>query len=273
VVAAQTSVFKTCETDWTGDAPAMLRLLESVSGVPRPGSRILEVGCGIGHAVATMLSAGYDAWGVDLVEYWGKDAQLYWKIDPSPPDKKVLSRLSLAQEVPYTLPYPDDSFDHVVSCEVFEHVDDRVAVFREIGRVLRPGGVSAHIYPGRWVPLIEGHINVPISPFCKNKAWLKAAALLGFRSVRQRGMGWREVYRANIAQMRITHYSSRQRVIREANAAGLSARFAERDYVQRAGTGWTTLYTTLSRFGLAPIAFLMARMKLENMLVLTKPTA
>jgi SAM-dependent methyltransferase len=273
VVAAQTSVFKTHETDWTGDAPAVLRLLEAASGPLKHGARILEVGCGIGHAVRTMLAAGYDAWGVDLVEYWGKDAHLYWKIDPSPPGEEVRSRLSLAQEEPYALPYPDDTFDYVVSCEVFEHVDNRAAVFAEIGRVLKPGGLSVHIYPGKWVPLMEGHINVPLSPFCKSKTWLKLAAWLGFRSVRQRGMGWREVYRANLAQMQITHYSSRRSVLREARSAGLAARFAERDYVLRAGTGWTRLHRLLSRCGIGPLAFAVARTKLENMLVLSKPMA
>lgn len=271
MAAAQQGLFKTSEVDWGGGVVPLLRLLKAAAGSPQPGARILDFGCGIGNGTATLLASGYDAYGVDVHEYWGRDAELYWKRDPNPHPAKVLDRLSVATLEPYRLPYPDNTFDHVVSCEVFEHVDDRHAAFAEIERVLKPGGTSVHVFPKRWVPLFEGHINVPLSPLCKNRGWLLMAALAGFRSVRQQGMSWREVYRANIAQMKITHYASRPKILREAHAAGLDARFAEFDYVARAGTGWTELHRRLSRYGMGAFAFLAAAVKLENMLVLTKP--
>ena len=40
-----------------------------------------------------------------------------------------------------TLPFPAARFDAVLTCLVFEHIDDADAAIAEVGRVLRPGGV------------------------------------------------------------------------------------------------------------------------------------
>lgn len=68
------------------------------------------------------------------------------------------------------LTFPDESFDLCTSTEVFEHVEDDMAGFREIRRILRPGGVLVFTVPmsdspntverarrenGNWVHLLE----------------------------------------------------------------------------------------------------------------------
>ena len=48
------------------------------------------------------------------------------------------------------IPWDDSSFDVVVSDNVLEHLDDPESVFREVRRVLRPGGVFLAKTPNRW---------------------------------------------------------------------------------------------------------------------------
>jgi len=50
------------------------------------------------------------------------------------------------------LPFPDGSFDAVVCTVSVEYLVDPFAVFREVGRVLRPGGVFVVTFSNRWFP-------------------------------------------------------------------------------------------------------------------------
>ena len=51
------------------------------------------------------------------------------------------------------LPYPDNSFDFIVSYDVFEHVRDLEVVMSECSRVLRPGGCLLTVFPPFFQPL------------------------------------------------------------------------------------------------------------------------
>lgn len=62
------------------------------------------------------------------------------------------------------LPFPDESFDVVVSNHTIEHVgaeDEQLTHLREIARVLRPDGVGYLASPTRWA-LVEPHFKVPL---------------------------------------------------------------------------------------------------------------
>jgi SAM-dependent methyltransferase len=203
---------KTPEVDPSGGIYPLLGLLGCVTSI-KPGASILDLGCGVGNGVRTLLALGYDAHGVDIFEYWGADAALYWEADPVAPSAEIAARLKVARIDPYALPFADGSFDHVVSAQVLEHVSDLDAVF---------------------------------------------------------GMGWREVYRLNREQMRITHYRSRAQVLRAARRFGLEAWFANDAYVARSGTGWTRLHRALSRVGLGGAAVLAAKLRLQPMLALRR---
>ncbi len=57
------------------------------------------------------------------------------------------------------LSFADGSFDLVVSSEVIEHVGKPDVMMREIGRVLRPGGVAIITFPSEDFPVTYDPIN------------------------------------------------------------------------------------------------------------------
>jgi SAM-dependent methyltransferase len=69
-----------------------------------------------------------------------------------------------AQATAEALPFPDAVFDLVMAMDIIEHVDDDVPVFRELARVLRPGGtlvLSSPLHPDSWTSFddVVGHLR------------------------------------------------------------------------------------------------------------------
>ena len=97
----------------------------------RPG-RVLDWGCGHGHAAHALGQGGLD---VVALEYLPDEPEGSLVRLPHFPDVQAL-----ATREPVTLPFPDASFDAVLSLGVLEHVPDPGGSIGEIHRVLRPGG-------------------------------------------------------------------------------------------------------------------------------------
>lgn len=101
----------------------------------KPDSIILDLGAGAG-IVSQMNFKGLagKVCGVDL--------------DPRVEHNPMLDegRVSDAGEIPYD----DGQFDVVFSDNVLEHLDAPLAVYREVARVLKPGGVFLFKTPNKW---------------------------------------------------------------------------------------------------------------------------
>lgn len=124
--------YKTENPDWDD---SMVLLTNAVK--ERIGNQpiLLDFGCGRGNFVV-------DEIGNVFTEKIGIDASL-----EATTGNTSMSRVVISDGKP--LPFPDGSFDIVLSLWVFEHVEHPDRVFKEISRVLKPGGFFAFVTPNR----------------------------------------------------------------------------------------------------------------------------
>lgn len=122
--------YKTYEKNWD-DLIFRKRILSHI----KPDSLILDLGSGAG-IVSHMHFKGLArrVCGVDL--------------DPRVVNNPMLDegKVSDAGEIPYE----DDIFDVVFSDNVFEHLEVPLQVYKEVARVLKPGGVLLFKTPNKW---------------------------------------------------------------------------------------------------------------------------
>jgi len=108
----------------------------------RPEDRILEIGCGIGTVVNDLGSKGHDITGIDIsceaIEY----------------GRKKYGDIHLEVQAAETLPYEDESFEVVLSFDLFEHIAAIDKHVSEVRRVLRPGGYYLFQTPNRYSNII-----------------------------------------------------------------------------------------------------------------------
>ena len=115
--------------------------------LPRPGEKLLDVGCGLGRDVqrlAHIVGPSGQAVGLDRSEAM---------IDAA--GKTIIGSANVAYAVgdTHALPFPDDWFDGARADRTLQHVDNPAAVLKEMLRVVRPGGRIAVTEPD-WGSLI-----------------------------------------------------------------------------------------------------------------------
>jgi ubiquinone/menaquinone biosynthesis C-methylase UbiE len=104
-----------------------------------PGTRLLEVGCGVGAVLGILGVAfpGVVLAGVDIEARQLECARAHLA--------QLGLQADLRQANALELPWPDASFDHVWMMWFLEHLADPVAALREARRALVPGGALTAI--------------------------------------------------------------------------------------------------------------------------------
>ena len=179
-----------------------ITLIQDLGFKLNPGATVLDLGCGNGSIVRQYRGLGYEAFGCDFTFKTGPDVE---SLQPH-------GLIRLIERMPYRLPFADDSFDLVISDQVFEHVKNYDETLSEIRRVLKPDGVSLHFFPSRYTP-IEPHVHVPLATIIQTRWWLAIWAILGVRAPDQKGMSVRAVTDANQVYLTgHTNYLSRSAI-------------------------------------------------------------
>lgn len=110
--------------------------------------KLLEIGCGSGgitHYFAKNAAQLFDVTGVDIHD-----------------NRQVKEGYHFIKTSGVVLPFPDNSFDVVITNHVIEHVgekDAQVEHLSEIARVLKPGGQGYLAVPNRWM-ITEPHYRL-----------------------------------------------------------------------------------------------------------------
>lgn len=144
----------------------------------RPGQRLLDVSCGVGSLVDLAARRGIDATGIDLAS-----AAII-------AGKRAGARGDLLVGNAEALPFPSDSFDHVVNLGSLEHYDHLDRGAAEMARVLRPDGKAVILVPNGF-----GYLHVlyvwrrgcifddgqPLQRYGTQADWRQALERNGFR--------------------------------------------------------------------------------------------
>ena len=124
---------------------------QMLEGILLGNKSVLDLGCGVGGA-RVLIARHYpvsEVVGADVEDAQIEQASALAKA-------MQLSNVHFRRIEPGALPFGDDTFDVVIAKDVVCHVEEKVTLFRELLRVLRPSGVfiSADWHPG---PQVSKH--------------------------------------------------------------------------------------------------------------------
>lgn len=103
----------------------------------KPGSSLLDVGCGLGDVLfGVPKELGLRLFGFDFAA-----SNVKWAT------KRLAGQAEIKQGSVYEIPFETASMDGAVCLEVLEHIEDDRRGFKDIARVVKPGGIYIMAVP------------------------------------------------------------------------------------------------------------------------------
>ena len=129
---------KKLKTAFYGDVETpQKRYIRAIEHFAQPGSKhLLDLGCG--HVFPTLRALSNNTIfkvGIDMGEFSQTPSE---------------SMLYLTRGDVSRLPFQDETFHLIISRSVFEHLEKPDNMFREVRRILKPGGRFVFLTPNRW---------------------------------------------------------------------------------------------------------------------------
>jgi len=104
--------------------------------------QVLEVGCGEGRGIDTLLPQAESFTAVDKIEPVINSLQ-----------QRFPTGKFMAMNIPPLSGLADNTYDSIVSFQVIEHIQEDALFLKEIHRVLKPGGIALLTTPNRSMSL------------------------------------------------------------------------------------------------------------------------
>jgi phosphoethanolamine N-methyltransferase len=158
------------------------------------GRSVLDIGCGTG-GVDFVLARDLNAGRVIAIDVEPDLlARARERLEASHPE--LVDRIEFRLVEPGPLDWPDGTFDVVFSKDAMIHIPDKADLFREVYRVLRPGGVFAasdwlggdNLDAPEWLWYQElGHLDFAMATAAQTEAMLRDAGFAEVTSVDRNG--------------------------------------------------------------------------------------
>jgi len=104
------------------------------------GDNILEMGCGTGRLLPYMAQKAYKITGIDI-------SQGMLKVARKRLEEDGYGDITLVLDDADSMPFPDNTFDAVYSILVINLIPDYLKAFKEVKRILKPGGLFVFNVP------------------------------------------------------------------------------------------------------------------------------